>query len=94
MSSYPRAFATPLTALLLLSVALPAPAQQSTHRAAVAASTAGLAGVDTSPWLFKGSDIPPDPEWSFGRLPNGLRYAVRRNGVPPGQVAVRVRIDA
>ncbi len=27
-------------------------------------------------------------------LPNGVRYAVRRNGVPPGQVAVRVRIDA
>lgn len=45
-------------------------------------------------WLYKGSDIPPDPSWRFGVLPNGLRYAVRRNGVPPGQVAVRVRIDA
>ena len=32
--------------------------------------------------------------WKFGRLANGLRFAVRRNGVPPGQVAVRVRIDA
>lgn len=50
--------------------------------------------VDTSPWLFKGSDIPPDRAWNFGALPNGLRYAVRKNGVPPGQVAVRVRIDA
>lgn len=45
-------------------------------------------------WLYKGSDITPDPDWRFGVLPNGLRYAVRRNGVPPGQVAVRVRIDA
>lgn len=45
-------------------------------------------------WLYKGSDITPDPDWKFGVLPNGLRYAVRRNGVPPGQVAVRVRIDA
>ena len=45
-------------------------------------------------WLYKGSDITPDPDWRFGELPNGLRYAVRRNGVPPGQVAVRVRIDA
>ncbi|MFA5989035.1 MAG: insulinase family protein [Sphingomonas sp.] len=45
-------------------------------------------------WLYKGSDITPDPAWYFGTLPNGLRYAVRRNGVPPGQVAVRVRIDA
>ena len=50
--------------------------------------------VDTSPWLYKGSDIPQDPDWHFGTLPNGLRYAVRRNAVPPGQVSVRVRIDA
>lgn len=50
--------------------------------------------VDTTPWLYKGSDITPDPDWHFGTLPNGLRYAVRKNGVPPGQVAVRVRIDA
>lgn len=45
-------------------------------------------------WLYKGSDIPPDPAWVFGTLPNGLRYAVRRNGVPPGQVSVRVDIEA
>ncbi len=50
--------------------------------------------VDKTAWLYKGSDITPDPEWHFGTLANGLRYAVRRNGVPPGQVAVRVRIDA
>lgn len=49
--------------------------------------------VDTSAWLYKGSDITPDPAWSFGTLPNGLRFAVRRNGVPPGQVAVRVAMD-
>ncbi|MBY0305053.1 MAG: insulinase family protein [Sphingomonas sp.] len=46
------------------------------------------------PWLFRGSDIPPDRDWTFGELPNGLRYALRRNGVPPGQVAIRVRVDA
>ena len=46
------------------------------------------------PWLYKGSDLVHDAEWKFGRLPNGLRYAVRKNGVPPGQVSVRVRIDA
>ena len=27
-------------------------------------------------------------------MPNGLRYAVRNNRVPPGQVSIRVRIDA
>lgn len=45
-------------------------------------------------WLYVGSDITPDPDWRFGTLPNGLRYAVRKNGVPPGQVSIRVRIDA
>ncbi|MBA3677365.1 MAG: insulinase family protein [Sphingosinicella sp.] len=45
-------------------------------------------------WFYRGSDIPPDRAWTFGTLPNGLRYAVRRNALPAGQVAIRVRIDA
>ena len=50
--------------------------------------------VDLGPWLYRGSDVPQDKEWTFGELPNGLRYAVRKNGVPPGQVSIRVRVDA
>ncbi|MDP9056935.1 MAG: insulinase family protein [Pseudomonadota bacterium] len=46
-----------------------------------------------NPWLYRGSDIPHDKEWIFGTLPNGLRWAVRRNGVPPGQVSIRIRMD-
>lgn len=46
------------------------------------------------PWLYRGSDIPVDDEWLFGEMDNGLRYAVRRNGVPPRQVSIRVRVDA
>jgi zinc protease len=46
-----------------------------------------------SDWLYAGSDIPRDAGWIFGTLPNGLRYAVRNNEVPPGQVAIRVRMD-
>ena len=46
------------------------------------------------PWLYRGSDVPVDREWLFGEMENGLRYAVRRNGVPPRQVSIRVRIDA
>ncbi|HEX4847488.1 MAG TPA: insulinase family protein [Novosphingobium sp.] len=45
------------------------------------------------PWLYRCSDIPIDKEWQFGELPNGVRYVVRRNGVPPGQVSIRVRMD-
>ncbi|MDG5747099.1 insulinase family protein [Qipengyuania sp. XHP0207] len=47
-----------------------------------------------TPWIYEGSDVPRDEEWTFGELPNGLRYAVRKNGVPPDQVSIRVRIDA
>ena len=46
------------------------------------------------PWIYRGTDIPVDHEWLMGELPNGVRYAVRRNGVPPGQVSMRVAIDA
>lgn len=47
-----------------------------------------------TPWIYEDSDVPRDEEWSFGKLENGLRYGVRKNGVPPGQVSIRVRIDA
>lgn len=46
------------------------------------------------PWIYRGTDIPVDQQWLFGEMPNGLRYAVRQNGVPPCQVSIRVRIDA
>ncbi|ANU07572.1 M16 family metallopeptidase [Paraurantiacibacter namhicola] len=46
------------------------------------------------PWLYQGSDLPQDKEWLFGELPNGLRYAVRKNRVPANQVSIRVRVDA
>jgi len=46
------------------------------------------------PWLYQNSDVPIDQAWLLGELPNGLRYAIRNNRVPPGQVSIRVRIDA
>lgn len=74
---------------LLLSAA---PLLAQSTAAPIASVVAGT-GTDV-PWLYRGSDIPQDPEWVFGELPNGVRYAVRKNGVPPGQVSIRVRIDA
>ena len=47
----------------------------------------------SNPWLYRGADVPRDAEWKFGLLPNGLRWAVRENGVPPGQVSIRIRMD-
>jgi len=77
----------------------PVLAQQDAVRAQAAEAPSAaqpryLQTGDTTPWIYRGSDVPQDKEWLFGEMPNGLRYAVRRNGVPPGQVSIRVRIDA
>lgn len=86
----PRPFV--LLPTLLLVAAPPLWAQDKDAPAKPAPAVAQAAAP--TPWLYRGSDVPLDKEWVFGELPNGLRYAVRRNGVPPGQVSIRVRIDA
>ena len=92
MLSFPRVRPLALSVLAAaLALAGLAPLHSQTARPAPAATAP--VQVDKTPWLYKGSDIPHDPEWRFGTLPNGLRYAVRKNGVPPGQVAVRLRMD-
>lgn len=75
----------------LLPLAILAPAVQAQEQ--LPAPRAIQTGTET-PWIYEGSDVPRDPEWVFGEMDNGLRYAVRRNGVPPGQVSIRIRIDA
>ena len=77
---------------ILLLAAPPAPAKPAPAKPAAARVAAVPA--QAQPWLYRGSDIPQDKEWVFGELANGLRYAVRKNGVPPGQVSIRIRIDA
>jgi zinc protease len=56
--------------------------------AAEAAAAAGPA------WPHQSSDLAPDPRVLFGRLDNGLRYAIVRNATPPGEASIRLRIDA
>ena len=62
---------------VLLLTGTVAEARTPVRRAATAAKPTPKAPV---PWLYRGSDVPQDKEWIFGELPNGLRYAVRRNG--------------
>ncbi|WOE76095.1 M16 family metallopeptidase [Alterisphingorhabdus coralli] len=49
---------------------------------------------DSLPWIYQNSTVPVDTSWTWGELDNGVRYAVRNNGVPPGQATIRIRIDA
>jgi zinc protease len=98
-SRAPRSAVTLLSLLSLVAAtaagaAPSAPQSAQTGRAALQSpGTAVVQPSATTPWLYRNSDIPHDPEWLFGELPNGLRYAVRRNGVPPGQVSIRIRMD-
>jgi zinc protease len=45
-------------------------------------------------WPQAESDLAADPSFRFGVLPNGLRYAVRRQATPPGQAALRLHVSA
>ncbi|OYW44231.1 MAG: peptidase M16 [Sphingomonadales bacterium 32-68-7] len=83
-------------ALAFLVAAVPVAAQVAAPQPTVVptAAPAPQHARPDDPWIYRGTDIPVDRQWLFGELPNGLRYAVRRNGVPPGQVSIRVRIDA
>jgi len=82
-----RSILPAVAATLALLVAVPSAAQDKT------APAAPVAAAPSDSWLYAGSDIPRDTAWQFGELPNGVRYAVRNNGVPPGQVSIRVRMD-
>jgi zinc protease len=44
-------------------------------------------------WPWEGSDVALDPAVKTGRLPNGMRYALRVNVVPREAVSLRLRMD-
>jgi zinc protease len=51
-------------------------------------------GVErTAPWNSDKSDLPADDSIIYGRLHNGLRYAIRPNSRPQNQVLVRMAFD-
>jgi len=63
------------------------------HPARLAALLASLATLAlaapaaiSEPWPHEHSDVPPDSRVTWGRLDNGLRYAVRENHEPRGRV--------
>ena len=44
-------------------------------------------------WAHEHSDLPPDPAITFGRLPNGFRYAVIPNAKPVGRVSMYLNVQ-
>ncbi|WP_299191756.1 insulinase family protein [uncultured Erythrobacter sp.] len=45
-------------------------------------------------WYFEQSDLPVDPDYTFGQLDNGMRYILRQNATPEGTALVRMRIHS
>lgn len=46
------------------------------------------------PFAHEKSDIPADPDVLWGRLDNGVRYAVVRHAEPPGRLSMRLHVGA
>jgi zinc protease len=44
-------------------------------------------------WAHLASDIAPDPAVKYDVLPNGMRYALMKNQLPPGAVSVRLSFE-
>ena len=74
-----------LFVLTLSTIALAACAPQTKRLASVAPPL-------QSTWAFEASDVPVDPAFTFGKLDNGMRYAIRSNATPKGQAAVRMLV--
>ena len=45
-------------------------------------------------WPHERSDLAPDPAVHWGRLANGLRYAIRPNAEPKGRISLRFLVQA
>ncbi|GAA5494608.1 hypothetical protein Rhal01_00771 [Rubritalea halochordaticola] len=45
-------------------------------------------------WAHDMSDIKQDEKVVYGTLPNGMRYVIQRNQLPPGRVSMRLHVDA
>lgn len=45
-------------------------------------------------WARDRGDLPHDQDYRLGQLANGMKYLVLPNQTPPGQVAIRLLIDA
>ena len=56
--------------------------------------TTALPPAPKPDWAFQSSDLPVDPAFRFGKLPNGMRYIIRNNQRPEGTALVRMEIEA
>ncbi len=56
-------------------------------------SAAETAPSEKTGWANDRSDLPKDPDYTLGVLPNGMRYLILPHQTPPRQVAMRMVMD-
>jgi len=76
-----------IIALVLLASVSGLPGQ------AAAAETAAAPVSRVDGWGRPLTDIPADPAVTYGRLPNGMKYAIRANSTPKGTASIRLYFD-
>jgi len=75
----------PRSVLLILGIAV---------LSAARLCAAAPAQVESPAWPHELGDLAPDPAIVWGRLPNGLRYAVRSSPEPRGRINLCLLVDA
>jgi zinc protease len=97
MIRFMRAGVALAAALSLTSVslaqAIPLPHLPKFGAARGAESGPKLQKLAPGEWPQAHSDVRADPDIRFGSLPNGMRYAIKRQAIPPGQASLRLRFD-
>lgn len=73
---------------------LPLPRHEAAAPEAPVLAGPRIADLKPGQWAQAVSDVAPDPAWRFGVLPNGMRYAIRKNATPPAQASLRLWFDA
>jgi zinc protease len=74
-----------------LIIALPSLATAQT--APIVTENVAVSEAVRKAWGFDQSNIAPDMGYLYGVLPNGMRYAIRKNQTPKHAASVRMRFD-
>jgi zinc protease len=86
------AAATSLSALALASAGQAAPAPAVTIRTPTTNSLP-VTPTPANAWGRSSPDVPADPSVRYGRLANGMKYAIRPNSTPQGTVSLRMHFN-
>jgi zinc protease len=77
-----------IIALVLLASTSALPFQNAFAQPAASAAVSKVDG-----WGRPLTDVPADPAVTYGRLPNGMKYAIRANSTPKGTASIRLYFD-